>query len=166
MIMALNGAKNVVATEKSNISSSLEDYLEAIFNLEDGSSTVHSKDIARSLNVSKASVTGACRLLKSKGLANYKPYDCVSLTKEGNKAAIEVVKKHNILKAFFINVLGIHSAQAQKAACKAEHALGPEVINRLLDFIEFATKQQDQGQNLVHKFQKFCRQKPEGKKHE
>ena len=146
-----------MATVKNlNLSDSLEDYLEAIFNLTSESNIARSKDIANLLGVSRASVTGALRVLKKKGLANYKPYDYVTLTEPGQIAAAEIAKKHEILKFFFINVLGIDSDIAQKAACKAEHALGPGIIAKLLCFIEFVNQNGKNGYNLVADFQKFC----------
>lgn len=147
--------KAVTIAKNSNLSASLEDYLEAIFNLVGESNVAHSKDIAKLLGVSKASVTGALRVLKEKGLANYRPYDSVTLTDAGRVAAAEVVRKHNILKSFFINVLGIEKDIAQQAACKAEHTLGPEVIARLLSFIEFVTENSERGYDLTDKFKKF-----------
>ena len=137
------------------LSASLEDYLEAIFNLSSESNIARSKDIAKRLGVSRSSVTGALRILKKKGLANYKPYDYVTLTDPGQTIAAEIVRKHNILKAFFINVLGIEPDLAQQAACKAEHALGAGIITRLLLFIDFVTQTDKNGGNLAEEFQQF-----------
>ena len=145
-----------MTTRKVNLSSSLEDYLEAIFNLARESNIARSKDIAKSLGVSRASVTGALRVLKEKGLANYKPYDYVTLTKAGRQTAAEVAQKHKILKSFFVDVLGIGPNTAQEAACKAEHALGPEIIARLLCFIEFVGHSSKNGCDLAEQFQEFC----------
>jgi DtxR family Mn-dependent transcriptional regulator len=145
----------MVTAKSNNLSASLEDYLEAIFNLADKSSVARSKDIAKLLGVSRSSVTGALRVLKEKKLANYKPYDSVTLTKAGRTAATEIVRKHNILKSFFINILGIETDIAQQAACKAEHTLGTDVIARLLSFIEFVTKNDENGLNLTERFKKF-----------
>lgn len=142
--------------KSNNLSASLEDYLEAIFNLAGESKVARSKDIAKLLNVSKSSVTGALRVLKKKGLANYRPYDYVTLTETGQAAAAEVARKHNILKSFLINVLGVEAPMAQQAACKAEHALGPEVIAKLLCFIEFITRSRKRGHDLTNEFKQFC----------
>ena len=147
--------KQTVIADNAKLSASLEDYLEAIFNLAKESKVARSKDIAKSLCVSQASVTGALRVLKEKGLANYKPYDYVTLTETGRAAAAQVAKKHKILKSFFIDVLGIEPGIAQEAACKAEHTLGPEVIARLLCFIEFITQNDKSGHNLSDKFKRF-----------
>ena len=147
----------MTAAKKDSLSASLEDYLEAIFNLAGKSDVARSKDIAKSLGVSRASVTGALRTLKKKRLINYKPYDYVTLTKAGKVAAIKVARKHEILKSFFADVLGIDADTAQKAACKAEHALGPRVIAKLLRFIEFVGRQNKNGYDLASKFSRFCK---------
>ncbi|MBA7656430.1 HTH-type transcriptional regulator MntR [subsurface metagenome] len=145
----------MVTAKSNNLSASLEDYLEAILNIAGETNVARSKDIAKLLGVSKSSVTGALRVLKEKKLANYKPYDSVTLTKAGRTAATEIVQKHNILKSFFANVLGVEIDIAQHTACKAEHTLGPEVIARLLSFIEFVTKNSEKGYDLADRFKKF-----------
>ena len=150
----------MTATKKSSsLSASMEDYLEAIFNLTGESKVARSKDIARLLGVSRSSVTGALRILKKRGLANYKPYDYVTLTESGRNAAREITRKHSILKSFFINLLGVETSVAQQAACKAEHTLGPEIIAKLLCFIKFVTKESDDGYDLSRKFKNFTQKK-------
>ena len=123
---------------RQKLSDSLEDYLEAIFNLTNGlKKEARSKDIADRLCVSRASVTGALRLLKERGLANYVPYGTITLTPTGRRRAAEVAGKHSVLKTFFTNVLGVDHESAQKGACRAEHALGQEIIDRLMCFTQF-----------------------------
>lgn len=147
-----------MAQQKSkNLSASLEDYIEAIFNLAGESNVARSKDIAKVLCVSRSSVTGALQVLKKRGLVNYKPYDYVTLTAPGQAAAAEVARKHNILKSFFINVLGVEKNTAQQAACRAEHTLGQDVIARLLCFIEFVTGSNKNGYDLAGQFKRFCK---------
>lgn len=146
--------------KRIELSASLEDYIEAIFNLVHESKVARSKEIAQRLNVSRSSVTGALRLLKDKGLANYEPYGYVTLTDTGRLAAAEIVKKHNILKSFFEKVLGVESGLAQDAACRAEHALGQEIIARLLAYIEFVRLNNKNGYHLADEFQRFCENPP------
>ncbi len=156
--MKQNQEETVVPSEPGdNLSASLEDYLEAILNLSSEANVARSKDIAEILGVSRASVTGALRVLKKKGLANYKPYDYVTLTEPGRAAAAEIAGRHEILKSFFINVLGVDGDLAQQAACRAEHALGPGIITRLMSFIEFVTHSGKHGYDLAEQFQEFCR---------
>jgi hypothetical protein len=56
-------------------------------------------------------------------------------------------------------LLGIETSVAQQAACKAEHTLGPEIIAKLLCFIEFVTKESDDGYDLSRKFKNFTQKK-------
>ncbi len=140
----------------SDLSASLEDYLEAILNLSTDSGHAHSKDIADRLGVARPSVTGALRALKKKGLANYKPYGSVTLTKAGRAAARKVARRHEIIKSFFVDVLGVDGRVAHHAACKAEHALGPEVISKLLNFSHFVSRPGPNADNLVRRFRRFC----------
>lgn len=151
--------KNMGVTKSESLSASMEDYLEAIYNLSSESNVARSKDIANLLGVSKASVTGALRILKKKKLANYKPYDFVTLTKQGRQIAAEVTQKHDILESFFIDILDVEPDIAQQAACKAEHTLGPEVIAKLLYFIEFVTQSNKNGLDLDNEFKKFCKKR-------
>lgn len=146
--------------DRQPLSASLEDYLEAIFNLADGSCGARSKDIAAALGVARSSVTGAVQVLRERGLANYQPYGCITLTASGQAAAEEVVRKHNVLTSFFVSVLGVDPEAAQTAACKAEHALGPEIISRLLCYIEYVTADSQSGRDVVGEFQRFCERSP------
>jgi DtxR family transcriptional regulator, Mn-dependent transcriptional regulator len=124
----------MVMRKNNGLSASQEDYLEAILNVADRSNVARSTDIAVELGVAKPSVTGALKLLAQRGLVNYKPYGCVTLTQNGVSQAGRVAKRHEIIKSFFTEVLGVEMTIAQKAACKAEHLLGPVIISRMRDF--------------------------------
>ncbi len=146
--------------ESRKLSASLEDYLEAIFNLAAGSEGARSKDVADTLGVAKSSVTGALQLLREKGLANYEPYGRVTLTRQGRAAARDVVRKHEVLNAFFMDVLGVEQETAQRAACRAEHTLGPEVIEQLLRFMDYLTADSANGHDVPAEFSRFCARRP------
>jgi len=147
------------ARKKQGLSASLEDYLEAILNVADNSGIAYSKDIAVSLNVAKPSVTGALKLLAKKGLVNYRPYGCVTLTQSGLAKAATVAKKHDTIKSFLTDILGIDSPAAQKAACKAEHLLTSQIVSRMGDFTNFTKKQARQGENLMDVLERFSKGK-------
>jgi DtxR family Mn-dependent transcriptional regulator len=153
-----------MALTDNDLSASLEDYLEAIYNLLEADRVARSRDIAEALGVSRASVTGALRTLKEKGLIEHEPYGYVTLTEAGIRGAVAVVRKHNILTSFFANVLGIEISAAQSAACRAEHILGPEVIGRLLSFIEFVTDESEKGYDVLTEFREYCSKQQKGKK--
>lgn len=140
---------------ENNLSASQEDYLEAIYNLTIKNDVARSKDIAAALNVAKPSVTGALRALAEKKLVNYKPYGYVTLTDAGFEQAQDVADKHDIIKSFFVEILGVDETTAGDAACKAEHALGPQIIDRLLAFSEFVSQNSTSGKSLAKEFQTY-----------
>ena len=119
---------------KTDLSASLEDYIEAIYHIIEDKLVARSKEIAASLQVSRASVTEALRALSKKGLINYSPYEAITLTEEGKKAAEDVIFRHEALKRVFIEVLSIEPAIAEEGACRIEHAAPPEIISRMIDF--------------------------------
>ena len=145
----------MAAKVAGKLSASLEDYLEAICNLTAGQEVARSKDIAEAMGVSRASVTGALKTLSEKGMVHYKPYGYATLTEKGQQIARRVVRRHEVLTRFFEGFLGAEPATAQAAACRAEHTLGPEITARLMAFIEFVSKTQDDGQDITKQFQQY-----------
>ena len=138
----------------AELSSSLEDYLEAIYNIIQEKQAVRAKDIAARLKVSNASVTGALKTLAKKRFLNYAPYDVISLTPEGEKIAREIARRHRVLKDFLEKVLNIDPETADKTACQLEHGISPEVIDRLVKFIEFIEICPLGGQKLMEGFKR------------
>jgi len=139
---------------KDKLSASLEDYLEAIFELCKAGKIARSKDIAQRLCVSRASVTGALRSLCQKGLIDYKPYGYIELTENGKVVAGRIAGRHTVLESFFMDILGLDEALAKESACKAEHALGQQVVGRLMDYIAFVS-QKKSPHNHCTEFQQF-----------
>ena len=56
-------------------------------------------------------------------MINYAPYDVITLTNEGRMAAMDVLRRHELLKDFLVKVLGISVEEADKAACAMEHGI-------------------------------------------
>jgi DtxR family Mn-dependent transcriptional regulator len=110
---------------------SLEDYLEAIFEL--GPPTRVSA-IARHLGVAKASVTQAVQRLVEKGLVESPRYGRVDLTVKGYKFARKVRGRHDTLVTFLKEILEVSGAVAERDACILEHGLSDETARRLADY--------------------------------
>ena len=139
------------------LSASLEDYIEAIYHIITKKQVARSKDIAACLDVSRASVTEALRTLSKKGLINYAPYEPITLTAIGNNTAEDVIFRHDALKRFFIEVLAIDPQTAEEGACKVEHAAPPEVIQRMIAFIDFLRVCPRGGDDLLGGFADYCK---------
>lgn len=140
------------------ISASLEDYLEAIFNIIEEKQAVKAIEISRKLGVGRSSVTEALKSLAEKNLINYAPYDVITLTEEGINTAKKIVLKHNVLKEFLTEILDIKEGEAQENACRIEHVISEEVLNRLIVFIEFNKQFYCNKHNYLEEFKKFCKQ--------
>jgi DtxR family Mn-dependent transcriptional regulator len=116
------------------LSASLEDYLEAILQLERSSRVARISEIAAQLGVSRPSATGAIKSLRGRNLVSHVRYGHVTLTEEGARIATEVESRHVAIKAFLTGVLGIPTDRAETTACKMEHVLEPEILAYFVDY--------------------------------
>lgn len=146
--MAMNFLCAVVRTLRvegkatmEKMSMSIEDYLEAIVMLGGNPQTpVRSVDVARELNVSKASVNKAVGTLKERFLAEQPFYGDITLTEEGYNYGRSVLERHHLLTRFLIEVLGIPADRAEDEACKMEHAISDESFENWKSYIEKVTQ--------------------------
>ncbi len=143
--------------KRAKLSASLEDYIEAIYHIVEEKLVARSKDIALRLGVSRASVTEALRALSQKELINYAPYEAITMTDKGKKAAEDVIFRHTALKRFFTEVLSIDNVTAEEGACRIEHAAPAEVISRMITFIQFLQVCPRGGDDLIAGFANFHR---------
>lgn len=121
----------------NKLTASQEDYLEAIFHISEEKMAARAKDISLYLDVRASSVTTALRNLGKMELINYAPYDLITLTKKGQRVAKEIVRKHNALQRFLVNVLGVSPEEADDAACKMEHSIPKQIVERLIKYSEY-----------------------------
>ncbi len=150
--------QTTIMTTQTNLSASLEDYIEAIYHIVDEKLVARSKDIAARLDVSRASVTEALRALSKKELIHYAPYEAITMTEKGKQVAQDVIFRHDTLKRFFTDVLAIDDETAENGACKIEHAAPPEIISRMVNFIEFIRLCPRGGDDLIEGFSDFHQQ--------
>lgn len=149
------------AHDQKDLTSSLEDYLEAIFHLEQQQRVARAKDIADRVGVARASVTTALKTLADRGLINYEPYSYITLTTLGKKKAQEVVRRHTVLKEFFQDFLRLESSHADDNACRVEHALDEKATNRLVEFLSFLRECPRGGEEWLKSFEQFCADGPD-----
>ena len=145
----------MVPSRTKDLSSSLEDYLEAIYKLEQEHPVARSKDLAQLLGVGKSSVTAALKSLTEKGYIDYSPYQNIVLTDRGRKAARDVLRRHEVLQDFLESILGVSKDVATESACKMEHAVAGDVLERLLLFVDFFSAC-PRGQMLLDEFKRVC----------
>ncbi|MEG2857440.1 MAG: metal-dependent transcriptional regulator [Clostridia bacterium] len=118
------------------LSASSQDYIEAILELTRESTRIRSVDIAEQLSVSRASVSRALGVLKSAGLIEQERYGDIALTELGELEARAVRERHTALRTFLVDMLGVPSDIAERDACRMEHCVSAETLQRLKNYIE------------------------------
>ena len=137
---------------ESDLSASQEDYLEMIVRLIRDKGAARVRDIASRLSVAKSSVSVALRALSERNLVHYKPYELVTLTREGEIMADHILQRHKTLSAILENVLGMGRDEAEANACRLEHAVDEELMVRLRRFVEFMGSSDIPARNLAQAF--------------
>lgn len=122
--------------EAYNMTSSLEDYLEAVFVLSQQKGSVRLTDIAEHLGVSKPSVNRAVNTLTQNGFLEHVTYGDIVITPAGESYAANVLHRHKLIKQFLVNTLGVDEENAENDACKMEHVMSPVTIEKLYEYIE------------------------------
>jgi DtxR family Mn-dependent transcriptional regulator len=117
----------------------VEEYLEAVYKLQGSGKKLGTSELSRQLGVSPASATEMMDRLAARGLVVKNEESGISLTKNGGKLALQVVRKHRISERFLVDVLGMDWKDVHEEACKLEHAVSPEVAKRMEAMLEDAS---------------------------
>ncbi len=118
-----------------SLGESAEDYLEAILAIESPGRLVRIKELAGRVGVSRPSVVAAVAALAARGLVRHERYGGVELTEAGRRAAREVRRRHAVLRRFLTDFLGVSASIADADACRMEHTLSPETVDRLDEYV-------------------------------
>ena len=127
----------------------IEEYVEVIFTIQKSKKMAHTNDVALVLEVNPASVTEMFGKLRHEGYINYEKYSGVTLTEKGKKLAVLLKKRHETLK-HFLELIGVDEFIADADACKIEHNVHPETVDKLRKFVEFANKENSCNRWLDH----------------
>jgi len=114
----------------------MENYLEAIYELSTQGAGARVSDIALRLGVTKASTNSAMSTLSEKGLIVSEKYKEVFLTPEGLKLAELTSKKHHVIRQFLTEVLKVELSVAEADACAIEHVISSDSIAAMQLFMQ------------------------------
>jgi DtxR family Mn-dependent transcriptional regulator len=140
----------------TTLSPQLEDYIEAVGELCRDSGVARVKDIATRMDVTNPSVVRALRALKREGLVEQERYGFVRLTDDGRRVAGSVLLRHEVLADFLENVLGLDAATAAEDACRMEHAISTQTLDRLRAIVAFTRRGARNGLDWRRAFGRFC----------
>ena len=120
----------------------MENYLKALIRLSGGVG-VQSSDVADALGVTKGSVSCMMNRLRDEGYITKERYGLVSLTEKGRKEAAGITRRYNLIQSFFVRILGVDAATAAEDACRIEHIISPQSIDRIDEKLEEAERNRD-----------------------
>src|SRR5436190_11666275 len=116
-------------------SSTVENYLKAIYlgqaALAGHEHLVSMGHVANALAVTPGTATTMIKALSESGLAEYEPYSGVRLTAAGERLAALVIRRHRLVEAFLVQVMGMSWAEVHEEAELLEHAVSDRLIDRI-----------------------------------
>jgi len=121
-------------------SQSIEDYLKAIYKLqtlkEGGVST---SELAKEMGVANASVTNMVKRLSKLGMVDYQSYYGTTLTKSGEKIALEMIRHHRLLELYLKEMLGYSWDEVHEEAEKLEHYISEQFEDKISELLNHPT---------------------------
>jgi len=114
-----------------DLSRSAQDYLKAIYKLQDDGPVLTSA-LAERMGVAAPSATNAIGRLADAGLLSHVPYRGVRLTERGAAVALEVIRHHRLWEAFLHRALGVPLDQLHDEAERLEHELSDVLEDHIL----------------------------------
>jgi DtxR family Mn-dependent transcriptional regulator len=124
---------------EAQISQEAEEYLEIIYKLQKRNGSAKTKELAENLHVVPGSITNTIEHLESHNLVAHEPYRGVKLTKEGERAALSIIRRHRLAERFLTDILKADWSSVHTEACKLEHALSKNVTDLLEERLEHPT---------------------------
>jgi DtxR family Mn-dependent transcriptional regulator len=122
------------AADEARITPAIEDYLKAIYQLEQEepeAGSVTGQRIAERLGVASPSVTNMIKRLSDLGLVEYERYRGVELSEAGERIALEVVRHHRLLERYLVEALGYPWDEVHDEAERLEHHISEALEARM-----------------------------------
>ena len=120
-----------------NFSTSEENHIKTIFHLQQKVETVTTNELAEGLHTKPASVTDMLKKLKAKKIVHYQPYQGFRLTAEGEKQALNIIRRHRLWEYFLSEKLNFKWDEVHEVAEDLEHVSSSKLIERLDEFLGF-----------------------------
>jgi DtxR family Mn-dependent transcriptional regulator len=117
----------------TEVSSTIEEYLEAIYGLQERDGSAKTSELAKRLKVALGTVTNTIESMEKQKLIVHEPYKGVKLTAKGQKIALDVVRRHRLSERLLTDILRLEWSKVHDIACKLEHALSDKDVIKPLE---------------------------------
>ena len=111
------------------VSSTIEEYLEAIYRLQERDGAAKTTELAKELKLALGTITNTIESMEKQALVEHRPYKGVKLTPKGRKIALDVVRRHRLSERLLVDILRMEWSKAHDAACKLEHAFADKELS-------------------------------------
>ncbi len=122
-----------------NVSATVEEYLEAIYNMTAEGEIVIGARLAEKFHVAPPTVTEMLKRLVRDGYIKMDQKRQVRLTDAGYQTAEAVLRRHRLTERFLVDMLGMQWHQVHEEACRLEHFISGAVEERVLTSLNFPT---------------------------
>ncbi|NJM04979.1 metal-dependent transcriptional regulator [Candidatus Gracilibacteria bacterium] len=117
--------------QPARISPAIEDYLKAIYILQQQDDVVSTTMLGEQVGARPGSVTGMIKKLDEMGLVQHTPYQGVQLTAAGKRVALEVIRHHRLIELFLVEFLGYTWDEVHEEAERLEHHISEKMEARI-----------------------------------
>jgi DtxR family Mn-dependent transcriptional regulator len=117
--------------DEIHATATVEEYLEAILNMMSERKTILAARLAERLHVSPPTVTATLQRMRRDGLITTNKRKEITLSGNGMKMAISIVRRHRLAERLLTDVLKIPWHEAHPEACLLEHGISEKVMERL-----------------------------------
>ena len=117
--------------DTNSISKESEEYLEAIYRLEQRDGSAKTMQLANELKVMPGSITNTIENLEKRRLVIHEPYKGVKLTEKGRKLALKIIRRHRLAERLLTDILHLDWSKVHEEACKLEHNFSENIVKPL-----------------------------------
>jgi len=114
-----------------------ENYLKSMFNLAGKSGEITVNDLSKTLNIKMPTVNSMVKRLAGKGYLNYQSYKPITLTDEGKKEALLIIRKHRLTEMFLVEKMGFGWEEVHEVAEQIEHIHSPKFFAKMDEMLDF-----------------------------
>lgn len=117
--------------DPAGTSQSVEDFLKAVYNLQSERERVSTNALAEALNISAPAVTDMAQRLVDEGTVDYRKYRGVRLTNEGERVALQMLRRHRLIEAYLVQDLGYQLHEVHDEAEALEHTVSDRFVEAI-----------------------------------
>jgi DtxR family Mn-dependent transcriptional regulator len=115
----------------------IENYLKALYTLNQVSSEISLTDLSKEMNVSAPTVNNMIKKLQDKGWVAYQKYKPIKLTKDGAQQAATIIRKHRLTEMFLVKIMGFGWEEVHDIAEQIEHIKSDDFFDRMDELLGF-----------------------------